>query len=231
LTFTPTINPSVAAIAPGSRAISIVARRTSTAYCHALVASRALDDAIQCIKAGHPAWATAHLEAWREVFRRFGSKPQRTPCSAEALRERVLKSGSLPPINPVVDLYNAISLKYAIPVGGENLAAYQGVPRLVLATGTEMFDTMKNGEVATESPEAGEVVWRDDIGVTCRRWNWRQGVRTRLTSSQLDMWFILESLPEMPFAEVEAAAQELKTGLQEMFGDVDVAQKAIAATS
>ncbi len=231
MTFVPTINPAIWQVAPGFRAISIVARRTSTAYCHAHVASRALDDAIQCIKAGHPAWATAHLEAWREVFRRFGAKPQRTPCSAEALRERVLKSGSLPPIDPVVDHYNAISLKYAIPVGGENLAAYQGVPRLVLATGTEILDTMKNGEAATESPEAGEIVWRDDIGVTCRRWNWRQGVRTRLTSAQTDMWFILESLPEMPFTEVEAAALDLITGLQEMFGDVEVDQKAITATS
>jgi DNA/RNA-binding domain of Phe-tRNA-synthetase-like protein len=51
----------------------------------------------------------------------FGAKPQRTPCSAEALRKRVLKDGSMPAIDPIVDLYNAISLRYAIPVGGENL--------------------------------------------------------------------------------------------------------------
>jgi len=66
----------------------------------------------------------------------------------------------------VVDLYNAISIEYAIPVGGENAAAYVGFPRLVVADGTEVFDTTKGGAPALESPEPGEVVWRDDEGCT-----------------------------------------------------------------
>ena len=49
------------------------------------------------------------------------------------------------------------------------------------------------------------MVWRDDLGVTCRRWNWRQGVRTRLDASARRMWFILESLPEMPLAALHEA--------------------------
>jgi len=106
-----------------------------------------------------------------EVFRRFGAKPQRTPCSAEALRKRALRDRRLPSIDPVVDLYNAISIEYAVPVGGENLAAYVGQPKLTVADGTEAFDTMKDGVPFQESPEPGEVIWRDDEGVTCRRWN------------------------------------------------------------
>ncbi|MBW6135213.1 B3/4 domain-containing protein, partial [Pseudomonas aeruginosa] len=144
-------------------------------------------------------------QAWAEAFRRFGAKPQRTPCSAEALRKRALRDGGLPSIDPVVDLYNAISVQFAIPVGGENLAAYAGTPRLVVADGSETFDTLKNGEAVDESPDPGEVVWRDDLGVTCRRWNWRQGVRTRLDASAQRMWFILESLPEMPLAALHEA--------------------------
>jgi len=150
------------------------------------------------------------------VFKRFGAKPKRTPCSADALRKRVLRDGSMAAIDPVVDLYNAISLRYAIPVGGENLAAYVGAPRLVIAEGTERFDMMKDGQLAEESPEPGEVVWRDDLGVTCRRWNWRQGVRTRLSATDNQMWFILESLPEMPIDALHAAGDELAAGLQEM---------------
>lgn len=106
----------------------------------------------------------------------------RTPCSASALRKRVLKEGTLPPLDPVVDIYNAISIRYAIPVGGENLAAYSGAPRLTLADGSEPFDTVKEGQPGVEHPDAGEVIWRDDVGVTCRRWNWRQGVRTASTA-------------------------------------------------
>ncbi|PWE44839.1 hypothetical protein C9I49_12880 [Pseudomonas prosekii] len=82
------------------------------------------------------------------------------------LRKRVLRDRSFASIEPVVDLYNAISIEYAIPVGGENAAAYVGSPRLVVADGTEVFDTTKGGAPALESPEPGEVVWRDDEGVT-----------------------------------------------------------------
>ena len=149
-------------------------------------------------------WAEAHLAAWDAAFKAFGAKPKRTPCSASALRKRVLKEGTLPSLDPVVDIYNAVSIRYAIPVGGENLAAYTGAPRLTLADGSEPFDTIKEGQPDVEYPDAGEVIWRDDVGVTCRRWNWRQGVRTRLDSQAQTMWFILESLPAMPLAALEA---------------------------
>jgi DNA/RNA-binding domain of Phe-tRNA-synthetase-like protein len=159
------------------------------------------------------------LTAWSETFRRFGAKPQRTPCSAQSLRDRVLKTGTLGAINPVVDLYNAVSLKFAVPVGGENALSYSGSPKLVVAEGSENFDTMKNGVPATENPATGEVVWHDDIGVTCRIWNWRQGVRTGLDDTATDMWFVLESLPEMPLDALEEAGAALLTGLNAIFGE------------
>ena len=64
-----------------------------------------------------PRWAESHLAAWADVFQKFGAKPKRTPCSADALRKRVLRDGALPALDPVVDLYNAVSLRYAVPVG------------------------------------------------------------------------------------------------------------------
>ena len=60
------------------------------------------------------------------------------------------------------------------------------------------------------------MVWRDDRGVTCRRWNWRQGVRTRLSAEAERMWFITESLPAMPLAALHAAGDELIAGLRQM---------------
>jgi len=101
-------------------------------------------------------------------------------------------------------------------VGGENLAAYAGAPRLTLADGSEPFDTFKEGEPVVENPEPGEVIWRDDLGVTCRRWNWRQGIRTRLDSQAQSMWFILESLPSMPLAALQEAGDELVSNLQKL---------------
>ncbi|WP_370977461.1 B3/B4 domain-containing protein [Enterobacter ludwigii] len=211
---TPSIDPRLTGIAPGFRALSILVEAAPITQPD--VASAALAQACQQVLSDDVAWAEAHLSAWDDVFRAFGAKPKRTPCSASALRKRVLKEGALPPLDPVVDIYNAISIRYAIPVGGENLAAYAGAPRLTLAEGNEPFDTLKEGQPVIEYPDAGEVIWRDDIGVTCRRWNWRQGVRTRLDSQAQHMWFILESLPSMPLSALQEAGDELVSNLQRL---------------
>lgn len=211
---TPSIDPRLTGIAPGFRALSILVEAAPITQPD--VASAALVQACQQVLNDDVAWAEAHLSAWDDVFRAFGAKPKRTPCSASALRKRVLKEGALPPLDPVVDIYNAISIRYAIPVGGENLAAYAGAPRLTLAEGNEPFDTLKEGQSVIEYPDAGEVIWRDDVGVTCRRWNWRQGVRTRLDSQAQHMWFILESLPSMPLSALQEAGDELVSNLQRL---------------
>ncbi|MEX5504570.1 B3/4 domain-containing protein [Pseudomonas putida] len=214
----PSIAPAISELAPGFRALSIVAHAAPIQQPQ--VASQALEQACTTVLAGGPAWADAHLAAWAEVFQAFGAKPKRTPCSADALRKRVLRDGSMPGIDPVVDLYNAISLQYAVPVGGENLAAYKGAPRLLVADGCELFDCYKDGVLANDPPAPGEVVWRDDHGVTCRRWNWRQGVRTRLDADAQQMWFILESLPAMPLAALHEAGERLVDGLRQMMPGV-----------
>jgi DNA/RNA-binding domain of Phe-tRNA-synthetase-like protein len=212
--MTPTIDPRIATLTPDFRAMSIVMELGAPPV--AAVAETALQEAYDTVARNEPSWAPQHLAAWAEAFQKFGAKPQRTPCSAEALRKRFLRDGALPRVNPVVDLYNAISLQYAIPVGGENLDAYTGAPRLTLADGSEAFDTMKDGAPAVEAPDKGEVVWRDDQGVTCRRWNWRQGVRTRLNADARRMWFILESLAPMPIEALQEASNKLVGGLRAM---------------
>ena len=221
----PSIDPRIARLAPGFRALSLSV--DAAPIVNPDVASEALLRACQSLLTGGAAWSEAHLTAWAEAFRQFGAKPQRTPCSAEALRKRVMRDGKLPSIDPVVDLYNAISIQYAVPVGGENFAAYVGAPRLVIADGTEPFDTMKDGAPAHESVDPGEVVWRDDVGVTCRRWNWRQGVRTRLDADARQMWFILESLPAMPLKALHEAGEQLAQGLRMMMPGVTIASTLI----
>jgi DNA/RNA-binding domain of Phe-tRNA-synthetase-like protein len=151
-----------------------------------------------------------HIADWRAAFSRFGAKPKRYPCSAEALAARVVKGGSLPRINVLVDLYNAVSVRHLIPVGGEDLDRLEGPLRLTIADGSEPFD----GPDA-EPPKPGEVVWRDDAGVTCRRWNWRQGTRTRLTDASTRAFFVFDRLRALPLEELDRATAELEAGLKE----------------
>ena len=160
-----------------------------------------------------PTWMAEHLEAWRNAFRAFGANPKKTPCSVDALWKRVSKQGCLPSINPVVDLYNALSIRFGACFGGEDLDRYAGVPRLEIACGDEPFDTVSDGAPVIEHPEGGEVVWRDEQGVTCRRWNWRQCKRTAITTDSRNLWFVIDRLPPMPIAELQRAGQELVSGL------------------
>lgn len=173
--------------------------------------SSLLDQA--CRELEFASWADEHLQAWDEAYRAFGAKPKRSPCSATALRKRAARDGALSPVNAVVDIYNAISVKFAIPVGGEDAIAYQGAPRLLRATGEEHFDTIDAGIAKTDFPEPGEVVWCDNQGVTCRRWNWRQGVRTRITEESSALWFVLERLDPMPIERLIDAGSQLVAGL------------------
>lgn len=224
--FSPIVAPEVFAMRPDFTALSLHAEGVKNGPSDAV--SRDLLAAALTESAARP-WAEAHLEAWREAFRAFGAKPQRTPCSAEALRKRALRDGAPPAINAVVDLYNAVSVGFAVPVGGENLAAYAGAPRLVRATGGEPFDSQADGAPKIEPVDPGEVIWRDDIGVTCRRWNWRQGVRTRLDEDSTDMWFVIERLDPMPMEALLAAGEMLAKGLLRLSPDAHLTTTVIGA--
>lgn len=177
--------------------------------------SALLDDAARRLAArldGRAPHEDPHMAAWRTAYTAFGAKPNRTRNSAEALAKRALADGGLPRINTLVDVYNAISVAHLVPVGGEDLDHIKGGMRLIRATGDEDFVTVASGEPAVEHPDAGEVVWSDDEGVTCRRWNWRQGTRTRLTDASADALFLLEGMGD--HAGLEAAGAELAELLQ-----------------
>jgi DNA/RNA-binding domain of Phe-tRNA-synthetase-like protein len=155
-----------------------------------------------------------HIALWREAYQNFGLKPSKFLCSAEALVSRVIKGNELPAINALVDRYNAISVRHVIPVGGEDWDQLAGDLTLTFADGSEPFETMAQGEVVMDHPIPGEVVWKDAAGVTCRAWNWRQCLRTRLTESTKNAYFVLERLEPYPLEHLHAAATELEQHLR-----------------
>jgi DNA/RNA-binding domain of Phe-tRNA-synthetase-like protein len=119
----------------------------------------------------------------------------------------------LPRVDRLTDLYNAVSVLHLLPLGGEDLDHYVGPPRLVVAHGDEPFDTVADGEPVRHLADAGEVVWRDDLGVTCRRWNWRQCTRTRLTPTTTNALFILDGLGSTGAEQLCSAAADLEQRL------------------
>ncbi|MEU5686499.1 cytoplasmic protein [Streptomyces venezuelae] len=217
-----TVSDEVRALAPGFTHVVIEARGLvngpGTDATEAL-----LDDAARRLAArldGRAPHEDPHMAAWRAAYAAFGAKPSRTRNSAEALARRALADGGLPRINLLVDLYNAISVARLIPVGGEDLDRIKGGMRLVRATGDEEFVTAAAGERVVEHPDAGEIVWCDDEGVTCRRWNWRQGPRTRLTEESVNAVFLLEGMG--PDAGLDAAGAELAELLAKFSPGADI---------
>jgi DNA/RNA-binding domain of Phe-tRNA-synthetase-like protein len=144
---------------------------------------------------------------WREAFQSFGVKPREARPSVEALLRRV--PAGLPRIDRLTDVYNAVSVLHLVPLGGEALTGYVGPARLVTAVGDEPFDTVADGEATVHTAVAGEIVWRDDVGVTCRRWNWRQCVRTRFSTTTTEALFIVDGLGAVARDRAERAAAAL----------------------
>jgi DNA/RNA-binding domain of Phe-tRNA-synthetase-like protein len=206
------VDPSVTALRPDFAVLVITAHGLRNGPTDDRSRVWLADASAQAVPSDHE-----KLEAWREAYRAFGAKPSRTRPSVDALARRL----PLPEINLVVDAYNAISVKHVLPIGGENLGHYAGAARLVRAEGDEA------SEEALGTPEAGEVIWRDDVGVTCRRWNWRQVVRTRITEETTDALFLLERLAPLSLEELTVAGTELSALLAEITPDVRIASRLV----
>lgn len=164
---------------------------------------------------------------WRAAYRAFGAKPQRTRPSVEALLRRL--DAGLPRIDRLTDAYNAVSIANLVPIGGEDLDQYQGPARLVRAAGDEDFDTVAHGEPAVEHPKSGEVIWRDNAGVTCRQWNWRQCTQTRMTPATTNAVFIIDGLAALGHDGLTAAGNDLASSLIRLSPQAAIASRLIAA--
>ncbi|HUD19774.1 MAG TPA: phenylalanine--tRNA ligase beta subunit-related protein [Patescibacteria group bacterium] len=147
------------------------------------------------------------IAAWRRIYKTFGSDPHDYRSSVESLLRRARGGAKpLPQINNLVDLYNYISLKYHVPVGAENLDAMKGDLWLRFASGTEGGRAL--GSDVDETCYIGEVVYADEAGFVCRRWNWREAERTKITESTTRAIMVMEKVPEVADQVLSRALEE-----------------------
>ena len=157
-----------------------------------------------------------NIAALQEVHRSFGSNPNKFPPSAQALVKRVLKGRQLPSISPLVDLYNVISLRHIVCAGAEDMDACSGDVQLTFADGDEAFFLL--GEEEEAPPDEGELVYKDDVGVICRKLNWREGDRSKITDDSKNAVVVVEGFPPFTREELEQAMQELSDLIQKYCG-------------
>lgn len=146
--------------------------------------------------------------SWREAYRKFGAKPKDYPSSIENLLRRVSKGEQVRHINKLVDIYNITSLKHLVPVGGEDLAKIEGDVLLTTAGDNESPVTLL-GEQEGRPPYPNEVIYKDNQGTICRRWNWKEADRTKLTEGTINAFIVIEGLPPVDRDKIQQAATEL----------------------
>ncbi|EKB53525.1 B3/B4 domain-containing protein [Facklamia hominis] len=155
---------------------------------------------------------------WREAFSQFKTK-KGARCTIEAMLKRVNSDKTFSPINPLVDIYNAIALAYGIPGGGEDIDCLAGDLHLGMAKGGEEF--LPLGAEESDPALEGEVIYYDQQGAVCRNFNWREAQRTMLTEATKNALLCYEAINQEQAARCQEAMAELKPLLEDFFG-VDV---------
>ncbi|HAT55163.1 MAG TPA: tRNA ligase [Lactobacillus sp.] len=131
------------------------------------------------------------VKAWRDAFKKFKTD-KGTRSAIENLLKRAKNGNPVRSINPLVDIYNSVSLEYGFPVGCLDLDKVTGTLRLTVAKGTEHFSAI--GEDDDETALPGEVIYRDDTDVTSRQWAWRDSARTEATADTQNVVMYMECL-------------------------------------
>lgn len=160
---------------------------------------------------------TPDIVPYREAFRALDINPNKFLCSIEALLTRIAKGKGFPHINPIVDLGNAISIKYHLPIGAHDLDTID--ESLQVRTAHEGDTFIAFGETEEETPDMGEAIYASGNEVRTRRWTWRQSERGKITEETKAVLFPIDGFADVNAEEVHKAIDEFVTLLHRFFGD------------
>ncbi len=212
-----TVDARLFALFPGLSIGTLVCRVDNTKYGEDL-----LTPALERVRSGfsyerpqdHP-----HIRVWRQAFTKVGISASKYLTSIESLLKRALKGGPFPRVNPMVDLYNAFSLEYLIPVGGHDPVPLEGNILLGFAQGGEPFAPMEGGDA--ESAENDEVIYKDDKDVLTRRWVWRQSRKDRVTAHTTHVFMPIDIMEGVDIALCHEIMERIESRLaQDSLGTV-----------
>jgi DNA/RNA-binding domain of Phe-tRNA-synthetase-like protein len=178
-----------------------------------------LEQAVEALKknfVGDKAQDHPRIKPWRTAFARLGISGSKFQCSVESMARRILKGDPFPRINPLVDLYNSVSLNHLVPMGGHDLDTLQGNIYLRFAEGWEPFTPMGGGETITVPK--GELVYRDDSEILTRNWVWRQCEKDKATEKTRNIFIPIDVLGEVGKEQADEIIHELSEGIPKFLG-------------
>jgi DNA/RNA-binding domain of Phe-tRNA-synthetase-like protein len=155
------------------------------------------------------------IQAWRRAFAQMGLKPTQYRCASESLLRRFRKEGSLPRLHPLVDLCNAVSLAFAVPVAVLDASAIAGPLEVRYATGDESYLTFA-GEI--EHPPAGEVIFADQAGQAhARRWTNRQSGLSAVRDSTTAALIVAEALHDSAAPDITRLTANIAADIEALW--------------
>jgi DNA/RNA-binding domain of Phe-tRNA-synthetase-like protein len=156
------------------------------------------------------------IQAWDQAYGKFGINPKKNPASITALLDRVSKGHEIPHINAIVDLYNYYSLKYLLPIGGEDLDWLYDDLELTYTQGGEAFRAI--GSIDVKEAGEGEVAYMDKGGITCRYWNHRECERSKFTNKTVNAAIMIEDMSKMHMDEFGSILNEIANAYAKYIG-------------
>lgn len=156
------------------------------------------------------------IESWRKAYSSFGAKPKKYKSSVESLHRMIIKGIELRSINKIVDIFNYTSIKHMVPAGGDDIAKVEGDIILRFARGDEPFTALNSEEM--ETAKEGEVIYSDEKEVLCRRWNWRECDKTKMTEETRDVVLVVEGLLPVTREEINAIIDDFGQMVDEYCG-------------
>lgn len=206
-------------------------------YCLGIVVAKGIDNKVpdtritQMLDTEIARFAEMHKETnvrelpgvklYRDTFKELGMNPNKFMCSIEALTKRVQKNANLPHINSIVDLGNAFSVKYNLPMGAHDIDKMEEDLEIRFSTVNDHFLGM--GESEAESMPNGELVYISGNTVKTRRWIWRQSEEGKITSETKNVFFPIDGFENINLKDVLKARDELADFLRrELNCDVQI---------
>ena len=165
---------------------------------------------------------------YRDAFRALGMNPNRYACAAEALMDRLAKGKGLPSINPAVDLGNAISLKYKLPIGAHDMYTFvkpDGKGRgsegagisIRPSTADDHFRPFGAPEGEFDDPEPGEVVYVSGNEIRTRRWTWRQSEQGKMQYKTSAVFYPIDGFADHNLEDVKKVMKDFTEQIANYF--------------
>ncbi len=157
----------------------------------------------------------ASIIPYREAFQAIEINPNKFMCSIEALLTRISKGKDLPSINPIVDLGNALSVKYKLPIGIHDIDNFDGDIELRKGRPTDNFVPFGGGEV--EHPDENEYSYVSGNEIKTRKWTWRQGERSKITEKTTNLFIPIDGFMDVNKEDVIKLQKEIVKFLKENY--------------